>query len=97
MHATADVGPLARRRDERVRAALGEIGVPLYLHPGQFAADDPSEIVTGSGDAYRVFSPYHRAWSQQRATAGATDAADAPGTAAEGPSWDAPGARGPRP
>ena len=65
VHATADVGPLARNRDERVRAALGDIGVPLYLHPGQFAADDPSEIVTGSGDAYRVFSPYHRAWSQQ--------------------------------
>ena len=90
VHATADVGPLARNRDERVRAALGDIGVPLYLHPGQFAADDPSEIVTGSGDAYRVFSPYHRAWSAAAATAGPTDAEDAPGTAAEGPSRDAP-------
>ncbi len=66
VHATADVGPLARRRDEQVRRALSEIDVPLELHPGQFAADDPSAIVTGSGDAYRVFSPYHRAWSQQR-------------------------------
>ena len=66
VHATADVGPLARRRDERVRASLDDIGVPLHLHPGLFAADDPSEIVTGSGDPYRVFSPYHRAWSQQR-------------------------------
>jgi deoxyribodipyrimidine photo-lyase len=64
VHASADVGPLARRRDERVRDALGGIEVDLRLHPGQFTADDPSAIVTGSGDAYRVFSPYHRAWSR---------------------------------
>lgn len=66
VHATADVGPFACRRDERVRDALGETGSCLHLHPGQFAADDPSEILTGSGEAYRVFSPYHRAWSHRR-------------------------------
>ncbi len=63
VHASGDVGPLARRRDERMHDALRAIDVDLRLHPGQFTADDPSAIVTGSGDAYRVFSPYHRAWS----------------------------------
>ena len=66
VHATADVGPLARRRDTGVNDALSAVDVKLCLHPGLFAADDPSGIVTRAGDAYRVFSPYHRAWSRTR-------------------------------
>jgi deoxyribodipyrimidine photo-lyase len=64
VHATADVGPLARRRDAHVRDALAALDVNLCLHPGLFAADDPSAIVTGAGEAYKVFSPYHGAWSE---------------------------------
>lgn len=65
VHVSADVSPLAQRRDEGVREALDARGVAFHRHPGLFVADDPGAIRTGAGDAYRIFSPYHRAWAQQ--------------------------------
>jgi deoxyribodipyrimidine photo-lyase len=62
VHATADVGPFARRRDERVRAALERAGATLDTHPGLFAVDDPGSIRTQAGQPYSVFTPFYRAW-----------------------------------
>jgi deoxyribodipyrimidine photo-lyase len=58
-----DVSPFARARDERVAAALGEAGVPLRAMPGDLVAE-PGELPGSSGEGYRVFTPFHRAWRE---------------------------------
>ncbi len=65
VHASADVGPFARRRDTRVRRALREKKVEMHLHPGLFTVEDPAAIRTGEGRTYTVFTPYHRAWLRE--------------------------------
>src|SRR5689334_7534431 len=52
IHATADAGPFAARRDARVAG--------LVLHPGLGVVDEPP--LTQAGTPYTVFSPFHRAW-----------------------------------
>jgi deoxyribodipyrimidine photo-lyase len=64
VHAAADVGPYARRRDQAVSSALAADGIELVLHPGVFVVDDPAEIRTGDGGHYTVFTPYHRSWER---------------------------------
>ena len=84
IHATQDVSPFARRRGERVRAALGDSGIELRSHEGLNAVDVRS-IETGAGKPYTVFSPFHRKWLQAprrqvlEAPARAAAAALAPG------------------
>ncbi len=65
VHASADVGPFARRRDTRVRRALRATKVELCLHPGLFAVDDPTTIRTRAGRPQTVFTPYYRAWLRE--------------------------------
>jgi deoxyribodipyrimidine photo-lyase len=55
--ANADVTPYSRRRD----AEAGR-HVELELHHGTLV-HPPGSILTAAGDRYRVFSPFHRAWS----------------------------------
>jgi len=57
VHATADVGPFAKRREREVAAALAERGGRLVLHPGAFCVDRP-EAVSGSV----AFTPFFRIW-----------------------------------
>jgi deoxyribodipyrimidine photo-lyase len=64
VHATADVGPYARRRDAAVSSALAACATELVLHPGLFVVDDPAGIRTGDGRPYTVFTPYHRSWER---------------------------------
>ena len=64
VHATADVGPYARRRDAAVSSALAADDIELTLHPGLFVVDDPAEIRTSDGGPYTVFTPYHRSWER---------------------------------
>jgi deoxyribodipyrimidine photo-lyase len=52
IHASADPGPFAARRDARV--------ADLVLHPGLGAVDEP--LLTKAGKPYTVFTPFHRAW-----------------------------------
>ncbi len=62
VHVSADNGPYGRARDERVRAALGErvewvaTGSPYAITPGRVTKRD--------GTAYRVFTPFRRAWAE---------------------------------
>jgi deoxyribodipyrimidine photo-lyase len=61
VHATDDVGPYARRRDQRVRSALAGAGIGLHLHAG-VTAIDVATVTTGTGKPYTVFSPFFRTW-----------------------------------
>ncbi|QGH70198.1 deoxyribodipyrimidine photo-lyase [Pseudactinotalea sp. HY158] len=59
VHVSAETTPYGRRRDERVRDALGDI--PLVATGSPYAVT-PGRIRNGSGDPYKVFTPYSRAW-----------------------------------
>jgi len=74
VHATADVGPYARRRDARTARALSS--VELRLHAGLNVVDDVAEVRTKAGGPYTVFTPFHRAWlaAGRRAVLPAPDA-----------------------
>jgi deoxyribodipyrimidine photo-lyase len=62
VHMTADVSPFARRRADRVRAALRGGDVGLCAHDGVNAVD-VTTIETTQGRPYSVFSPFHRTWA----------------------------------
>ena len=59
LHFSADSGPFARRRIERVKAA---VGIECFAHPGLHAVDHLDAIRTGAGKPYTVFGPFHRKW-----------------------------------
>jgi deoxyribodipyrimidine photo-lyase len=59
LHFSADSGPFARRRIERVEAA---VGIECFAHPGLHAVDDLDAVRTGAGKPYTVFGPFHRKW-----------------------------------
>ncbi|NYD56444.1 deoxyribodipyrimidine photo-lyase [Nocardioides marinisabuli] len=73
VHVSADFGPYGRERDEAVEEALGEAGIEL-VRTGSPYAVDPGRVLNGSGEAYKVFTPFSRAW----ADIGWDDPADAP-------------------
>ncbi len=59
VHISHDFAPFGRRRDERVRAALGSVplvatGSPYLVSPGRVTKQD--------GTPYRVFTPFLRKW-----------------------------------
>ncbi|MBW0019519.1 MAG: deoxyribodipyrimidine photo-lyase [Mycobacterium sp.] len=63
VHVSEDFAPFGRRRDTRVREALGSVpliatGSPYLLSPGRIMKDD--------GTPYRVFTPFFRRWSDAR-------------------------------
>jgi deoxyribodipyrimidine photo-lyase len=60
VHFSADVGPFARARDDRVKRALS---IPVHDHPGTFVVDDLDEIRTTTGKPYTVFTPFYRKWT----------------------------------
>ncbi len=62
VHASDDVGPFARRRQDAVRRALD---CDLVLHPGIAVVDDLETVRTQGGKPYTVFSPFHRNWLEQ--------------------------------
>jgi deoxyribodipyrimidine photo-lyase len=73
VHVSADFAPYGMERDAAVEAALGTIpfvrtGSPYAVAPGRVTKDD--------GTAYRVFTPFYRAWFRHgwRAPAAAPNA-----------------------
>jgi deoxyribodipyrimidine photo-lyase len=59
VHVAADYGPYGSTRDRAVEQALGSVplirtGSPYAVAPGRVTKDD--------GTAYRVYTPFHRAW-----------------------------------
>ena len=63
VHFSADVGPFARARDERVSLGLRQAGIKARVHPGLFVADDLGAIQTARGTPYTVFTPFYKTWS----------------------------------
>ena len=62
MHFSADSGPFARRRIDRVLRSVRQAGVEGFAHPGLHAVDDLDGVRTQAGKPYTVFSPFHRTW-----------------------------------
>ena len=61
VHWSADSTTFAQRRDAQVAEALRAAGVPMRAHPG-VAVHAPGTVRSGTGEVYRVFSPFLRAW-----------------------------------
>lgn len=66
VHWTRDFTPYARTRDDAVRGALAALGDPPAVvdHPG-VVIHEPGSVLTGGGEPYKVFTPFHRRWRQQ--------------------------------
>ncbi|MFZ1179354.1 MAG: deoxyribodipyrimidine photo-lyase, partial [Mycobacterium sp.] len=58
VHISHDFAPFGRRRDERVRAALGS--VPLVATGSPYLVS-PGRVTKPNGEPYRVFTPFLRA------------------------------------
>ena len=61
VHIAADFGPYGRRRDEQVEQALAQQGRTL-IRTGSPYAVAPGRVRKGDGSAYRVYTPFYRAW-----------------------------------
>jgi deoxyribodipyrimidine photo-lyase len=61
IHLSDDAGAYARRRRERLAAACERGRVRLRVFPGASVVE-PGAVAPQSGDHYRVFTPYWRAW-----------------------------------
>ncbi len=61
VYCTGDTTPFARHRDQQVSQALAAQGVTLRAVDSPYAIP-PGEVLNGSGSAYRVFTPFYKAW-----------------------------------
>ena len=62
VHVAADFGPYGARRDRDVEEALREAGVEL-ARTGSAYAVAPGRVRNGSGEPYKVFTPFSKAWT----------------------------------
>jgi deoxyribodipyrimidine photo-lyase len=63
LHVAADWSYYATARERRLAAACEEERIEFTTHPG-ITIVDPGAVTPTGGDHFKVFSPYHRAWSQ---------------------------------
>ena len=73
VHVAADFGPYGHRRDLDVEQALGDAGIEL-VRTGSPYAVAPDRVRNGSGNPYKVFTPFARGWMEY----GWRDPVDAP-------------------
>jgi deoxyribodipyrimidine photo-lyase len=62
IHVSADWSAYARRREERLEKACEKERIEFAAHPGVTVVP-PGAATPASGDHFKVFTPYHRAWS----------------------------------
>lgn len=62
IHVSADWSAYARAREERLARACAEERIEFVSHPGVTVVP-PGAVTPAGGDRFKVFSPYHRAWS----------------------------------
>jgi deoxyribodipyrimidine photo-lyase len=89
IHVTADESAVARTREATLERGCRALGLGFHRYPGN-AAVEPGEVAPAGKEAYTVFTPYHRAWSQapRRAVLPAPDAIRVPVDLAPGPRPD---------
>ncbi|HEX3239053.1 MAG TPA: deoxyribodipyrimidine photo-lyase [Solirubrobacterales bacterium] len=63
LHVSADWSAYARERERRLARACEEERVEFRAHPGVTIVD-PGTVTPTGGDHFKVFTPYHRAWSE---------------------------------
>jgi deoxyribodipyrimidine photo-lyase len=63
LHVSADWSAYARGRERRLARACEEERIEFTVHPGVTIVP-PSAVTPAGGDHFRVFTPYHRAWSR---------------------------------
>ena len=61
VHVSRETTPAGRRRDDVVAARLAEAGVE-WVETGTPYAVGPGLVVNGTGEPYKVFTPFSRAW-----------------------------------
>ncbi|TXH33365.1 MAG: deoxyribodipyrimidine photo-lyase [Actinobacteria bacterium] len=61
VYCTGDTTPFSLRRDREVSAALASAGITVHSVDTPYAIP-PGEVLNGSGTAYRVFTPFYKAW-----------------------------------
>jgi deoxyribodipyrimidine photo-lyase len=61
VHVAADFGPYGVRRDQDVEKALADEGIEL-VRTGSAYAVAPGRVTNGSGDPYKVYTPFSKAW-----------------------------------
>lgn len=62
LHVSADHSAYATARERRLAAACEEERIGFRAHPGTTIAP-PGAATPSGGDHFKVFTPYHRAWS----------------------------------
>ncbi len=80
VHVSADWSRYARERERRLREACRGERIGFEAHPGQTVLE-PGAVTPASGDHFKVFTPYHRAWCRapRRPRHGAPRRLQAPG------------------
>ncbi len=63
LHVSADWSAYARAREERLAQACAEQRIEFRAHPGVTIVE-PGAVTPTGGDHFKVFTPYHRAWSE---------------------------------
>ena len=61
VHIAADYGPYGAQRDAAVRTALAAEGIDLVVTGSPYAVA-PGRVTKDDGTAYRVYTPFYRAW-----------------------------------
>ena len=64
VYTNRDYEPYARERDEAITGILKEKSIPFYTFKDHVVFEK-DEILTGSGDFYKVFTPYKRQWMKK--------------------------------
>jgi deoxyribodipyrimidine photo-lyase len=63
LHSACDWSAYARRREERLRGACEEERIAFHAHAGTTVVA-PGTVTPASGDHFKVFTPFHRAWEE---------------------------------
>jgi len=63
VHISRETTPYGRARDARVGKSLAQAGVSLRAAGTPYAIG-PGSVLTGGGTAYKVFTPFSRAWRE---------------------------------
>lgn len=61
IHVSADVSPLAHRRESALTTAGRAAGIEIRSFPGVTVVP-PTDVLTKAGQPYRVFTPFARSW-----------------------------------